>query len=82
MPDGSVLVVEIERGTLSLVLADGTVEVAAECGGGPNGAAVGPDGKVYIKPDQVDEATTPLSWRAPISTLDRPSTSARISSVC
>lgn len=48
MPDGSVLVVEIDRGTLSRVEADGTVSVVAECGGGPNGAAVGPDGEVWI----------------------------------
>jgi gluconolactonase len=48
MPDGSVLVVEIARGTLSRVTPDGTVDVVAECGGGPNGAAIGPDGKAYI----------------------------------
>jgi gluconolactonase len=46
--DGSVLLVEIERGTLSRVTPDGTVSVVAECGGGPNGAAVGPDGAVYV----------------------------------
>src|SRR5207245_712989 len=27
---------------------EGGAEVVAECGGGPNGAAVGPDGKVYV----------------------------------
>ena len=48
LDDGSVLVVEIERGTLSRVQPDGTVEVAAQCGGGPNGAAIGPDGEVWI----------------------------------
>jgi gluconolactonase len=48
MSDGSVLVVEIERGTLSRVEPDGTVDVVADCGGGPNGAAIGPDGKVWI----------------------------------
>ena len=37
--DGSVLLVEIARGTLSRV-ADGKVEVVAELGGGPNGAAM------------------------------------------
>jgi len=48
MPDGSVLLVEIRRGTLTRVAPDGTTTVAAETGGGPNGAAIGPDGKVYV----------------------------------
>ncbi|MEZ5240418.1 MAG: SMP-30/gluconolactonase/LRE family protein [Acidimicrobiia bacterium] len=48
MDDGSVLLVEIERGTLSRVSSDGTVDVVADCGGGPNGAAIGPDGAVWI----------------------------------
>ena len=48
LADGSILVVEIARGTLSRVTADGNVEVVAETGGGPNGAAIGPDGKCYI----------------------------------
>jgi gluconolactonase len=47
MPDGSVLLVEIARGTLSRV-RDGQVEVVAQVGGGPNGAAIGPDGQCYI----------------------------------
>jgi gluconolactonase len=48
MADGSVLLVEIERGTLSRVDPKGRVEVVAQTGGGPNGAAIGPDGKCYL----------------------------------
>ncbi|HIG43570.1 MAG: SMP-30/gluconolactonase/LRE family protein [bacterium] len=48
MPDGSVLLVEIQRGTLSRVTVSGKVEVVAEPGGGPNGAALGPDGRCYL----------------------------------
>jgi gluconolactonase len=48
MADGSVLLVEIERGTLSRVDQQGRVEVIAHTGGGPNGAAIGPDGKCYL----------------------------------
>lgn len=48
MPDGSVILVEIRRQTLTRVGADGRTEILAELGGGPNGAALGPDGKVYV----------------------------------
>ena len=48
MGDGSVALVEIARGTLTRVDADGSVDVIAEVGGGPNGAALGPDGAMWI----------------------------------
>lgn len=48
MPDGSVLLVEMHRQTLSRVASDGRVEVVAHLGGGPNGAAIGPDGRCYV----------------------------------
>lgn len=52
MPDGTVLVVEVRGGTLSRVHPDGKVEEIAQLcphgHGGANGAAVGPDGAVYV----------------------------------
>jgi len=48
MPDGSVILVEIESGHLTRIAADGAKTVIANCGDGPNGAAIGPDGKCYI----------------------------------
>lgn len=48
MDDGSVVLVEIAEGRITRVLPDGTKETVAEPGGGPNGAAIGPDGKLYV----------------------------------
>lgn len=47
MRDGSILVVEIARGTLTRVF-NGDISVIANLGGGPNGAAIGPDNSCYI----------------------------------
>ena len=43
MPDGSVILVEIARETLTRVMPDGKQHVIAKLGGGPNGAAMGPE---------------------------------------
>ena len=48
LPDGDVLVVEIGAGCLTRVHPDGSKSVVARPGGGPNGAAIGPDGKCYV----------------------------------
>ena len=47
MPDGSVILVEIAASRITRVWPDGTKETVAEPGGGPNGLAMGPDGKLY-----------------------------------
>ena len=48
MDDGSVILTEIKGQRLTRVRPDGTRELVVETGGGPNGAAIGPDGGIYI----------------------------------
>jgi gluconolactonase len=47
MADGSVILVEIARRALTRC-HNGKAEVIADLGGGPNGAALGPDGNMYV----------------------------------
>ena len=47
-PDGSVILVEVKGGRLTRVRPDGSKETVATTGGSPNGAAFGPDGKLYV----------------------------------
>lgn len=47
MDDGSVIVTEIAAGRITRVAPDGSKSTVAETGGGPNGLAIGPDGKLY-----------------------------------
>lgn len=48
MEDGSIILVEIARGCITRIWGDGKSEVIATPGGGPNGAAIGPDGGLWI----------------------------------
>jgi gluconolactonase len=48
MDDGSVILTEIKAQRLSRVTPDGRRETVVETGGGPNGAAIGPDGAIWI----------------------------------
>ncbi|MBA3654580.1 MAG: SMP-30/gluconolactonase/LRE family protein [Actinobacteria bacterium] len=48
LPDGDVALCELKSGNLTRVKPDGTKSLVAHLGGSPNGAAIGPDGKVYV----------------------------------
>jgi gluconolactonase len=48
LSDGSLVVVEIAAGRLTHIHPDGRTQVVASMGGGPNGAALGPDGALYL----------------------------------
>ncbi len=47
LENGDLLCVEMAAGTLTAI-RDGRREVVADVGGGPNGAAIGPDGNAYL----------------------------------
>ena len=48
LADGSVLVVETLAGRVTRILPDGSHVTVSEPGGGPNGLAIGPDGRCYV----------------------------------
>ncbi len=45
---GDILVGEMAAGRITRIAPDGRKSVVAETGGGPNGLALGPDGKLYV----------------------------------
>lgn len=48
LADGTMLVVEIGAGTVTAIATDGSTRPLASVGGGPNGAAIGPDRALYV----------------------------------
>jgi gluconolactonase len=48
MADGSIILTEIKGQRLTRVTPDGAKTTVIETGGGPNGAAIGPDGAIWI----------------------------------
>ncbi len=49
LPGGDLLVCELRTGSLRRIAANGSSnEIVADCGGSANGAALGPDGAVYV----------------------------------
>jgi gluconolactonase len=48
LPDGSIAVCEMFGRRITRIDQDGSKETIAEPGGGPNGAQLGPDGKLYV----------------------------------
>src|SRR5687768_8995759 len=48
LPGGDILVTEIRTGTLTRVTPGGARSLYATTGGGPNGAALGPDGAIFV----------------------------------
>jgi gluconolactonase len=48
LSDGSVLVCEMLEGRITRVLPEGSISTLCNTGGAPNGAAIGPDGALYV----------------------------------
>lgn len=48
LSDGAIAVVEIGAGCVTRIGMDGSVDIMATPGGGPNGLAVGPDNSLYV----------------------------------
>lgn len=62
---GAVAVVEMKGEAVSRVAADGTVTVLGDCGGGPNGSALGAAGELYVANNGGLSAEGRGYWHAP-----------------
>lgn len=65
MDDGSIAVAEMQGESVSIVPTDGTTRVLGDCGGGPNGTALGSDGAVYVANNGGLSAGAKGYWHAP-----------------
>lgn len=63
--DGSIAVVEMKGESVSRVAPDGRVSTLGDCGGGPNGSAVGASGEVYVANNGGLSAEGTGYWHAP-----------------
>ncbi len=78
LPDGTFLVVEIAAGRLTRIEADGRLQVVAELGGGPNGAAIHmgcgrfkSDDLVWVfEGITIDESPEALAWPAQVNLMN------------
>lgn len=71
MPDGDIVVTEIARGCLTRI-SKGRSYRLAETGGGPNGAALGPDGALYVCNNGGFSWDTSAGWRPVARAADNP----------
>lgn len=65
LSDGAIAVAEMQGEAIARVCTDGSVTPLADCGGGPNGTAVGSDGAVYVANNGGLSAARDGFWHAP-----------------
>jgi gluconolactonase len=70
MPDGSILLVEIEARCVSRISPDGERKIVSQISGGPNGMAVGPDSALYICNNGGMAFEVMDSWNVPAGLSD------------